>query len=265
MSDYYYGQGKLYLARRNSAGQALSWRWVGDVSALNIELEFEEKKSRASVGGQLVNSQRYITALSGKVKSTWHEFSSTNLKILLGTNEMRRPPDVYAQDTLPSGIEAGDRISLRNQNVWGVSIENMDDGEDYVVDRLWGVITFLSTPVTQPVVVDYQHPGNTALPLARNINEEFSLRYEGVNLAENNSPVLVEVYRVSLDPVATLPLINTEAELSGLETTANILYDGQKVNNEFLGHLGRIVLFNRLSGITHNGAIKYNGIHTHRG
>lgn len=265
MSDYYYGQGKLYLARRNSAGQALSWRWVGDVSALNIELEFEEKKSRASVGGRLVNSQRYITAFGGKITSTWHDFSAGNLQILLGTRNFPQSPDVYAQETLPEGIEAGDRITLRNPNVWGVSIAGLADGYDYIVDRLWGAITFISTPVSQPIVVDYQHSGNTSLSLADSTSEDLSLRYEGINLAENNSPVLVEIYRVSFDPVSTLALINTDTELSGLETTANILYDGQKSNDAFLGRLGRIVLFDRLSGIIHNGAIQHNGIYRYRG
>ncbi|HGE7378540.1 TPA: hypothetical protein ACGCA1_003231 [Klebsiella pneumoniae] len=265
MSDYYYGQGKLYLARRNSAGQALSWRWVGDVSALNIELEFEEKKSRASVGGRLVNSQRYITALEGRITSTWHELSVDNLQALLLAKSFSQIPNVYAQDILPEGVVAGDRLTLQNQNVWGCSIENMENGKDYIVDNFWGAITFLSAPSIQPVVVDYQHPGNTVLPIAEGVAEEYSLRYEGVNLAENNSPVLVEIYRVSFDPVATLALINTETELSGLETTASILYDGQKSNDELLGRLGRIVLFKRLSGITHNGAIRYNGVYRHRG
>lgn len=265
MSNYYYGQGKLYLARRNSAGQALPWRWVGDVSALNIELEFEEKKSRASVGGRLVNSQRFITALDGKVTSTWHEFSVDNLQALMLANSFPQTPDVYARETLPEGIVAGDRLTLRNQNVWGCSIENMVNGEDYIVDNSWGAITFLSTPTIQPVVVDYQHPGNTVLPIAEGISEEFSLRYEGVNLAENNSSVLVEIYRVSFDPLATLALISKETELSGLEITASILYDGQKSNDELLGRLGRIVLFSKLSGITHNGAIRYNGVYRHRG
>ncbi|VFS27504.1 Uncharacterised protein [Serratia liquefaciens] len=82
MSDFYYGQGKLYLARRNSAGQALSWRWVGDVSALAIEIEFDEKKTKMSLGGRLIDSQRYITSASAKVTSTWHEYSTENLQLL---------------------------------------------------------------------------------------------------------------------------------------------------------------------------------------
>ncbi|SVR37916.1 Uncharacterised protein [Klebsiella pneumoniae] len=265
MSDYYYGQGKLYLARRNSAGQALSWRWVGDVSALNIELEFEEKKSRASVGGRLVKSQRYITALEGKITSTWHEFSVENLKVLLGANEFIQTPDLYAQELLPTGIKAGDRISLKNQSVWGVTIDNMEPERDYVVDKLWGAIDFISSPSEEPVIVNYQHTGNIVLPLAEKITEEFSLRYEGINLAENNRPVLIEVYRVSLEPVSTLALLNTETEVGGLETTASILYDGQKTHDELLGRFGRIVLFERLKGITHNGDILHNGIHKRRG
>lgn len=265
MSDYYYGQGKLYLARRNSEGQALSWRWVGDVSALNIELEFEEKKSRSSVGGRLVNSQRYITALEGKITSTWHDFSVENLQLLLEAKSLTQAPDVYAQETLPEEIKSGDRITLRNQNVWGCSIENMKNGEDYIVDNLWGAITFLSTPVVQPVVVYYQHPGNNVLPFSESIVEEFSLRYEGINLAENNVRVLVEIYRVSLDPISKLALINPDMELGGLEVTANILYDGQKSNDASLGCLGRMVLFKPLSGITHNGSIKHNGRFTRRG
>ena len=266
MSDYYYGQGKLYLARRNTAGQALSWRWVGDVSALNIELEFEEKKSRSSVGGRLGNSQRYLTALNGKVTSTWHDFSVENLQILFGANKINQAPNLYAQELLPEGIKSGDRISLIHQNIWGVSINSLIYGKDFVVDNLWGVISFLSTPLIQPVIVDYQHSSNDFLSLAGKNAEEFSLRYEGVNLAENSCPVLIEIYRVSLDPVSTMELINNEEQLSGLETTASILYDNLKANDELLGTFGRIVFLGEdQTTITHNGSINYNGRYTHRG
>ena len=156
MSDFYYGQGKLYLARRNTAGQALSWRWVGDVSALDLELEFDEKKTKGSAGGQLVTMQRYISAVSGKVTSTWHEYASDNLDILLAGDHVSRSPNLFAQDTLPTGIVAGDRISLSNQQVWGVRINGLTEGVNYIVDKLWGVIVWLTTPVNQPVVVDYE-------------------------------------------------------------------------------------------------------------
>lgn len=265
MSDFYYGQGKLYLARRNTAGQALSWRWVGDVSALDLELEFDEKKTKGSAGGQLVTMQRYISAISGKITSTWHEYSAENLRELLYGDHVSRSPNVWTQDTLPVGIAAGDRISLSNQQVFGVKIDGVTDGVDYVVDALWGVINWITTPQTQPVVVKYGHAGNETLPILNHQGEEFSLRYEGINLAENNSPVLVEIYRVKFDPISKMALLNKDEDLSGLETSAEILYDFSKNEDPLLGRLGRVVIFKRLSGITHNGAIAHNGVFTHRG
>lgn len=265
MSDFYYGQGKLYLARRNTVGQALSWRWVGDVSALDLELEFDEKKIKGSVGGQLVTMQRYISAISGKITSTWHEYAPDNLNILLSGNHSSRTPNLFAQDILPAGIVAGDRISLRTPQVWGVRIDGLTEGVNYSVDKLWGVIAFLTTPANQPVVVDYECLSNETLPILTHQGEEFALRYEGINLAENNSPVLVEIYRVKFDPVSKMALLSQGSDLSGLETSADILYDFSKGEDPLLGRLGRIVMFKRLSGITHNGAITHNGTYTHRG
>ncbi|ATN93648.1 putative tail sheath protein [Pseudomonas phage VW-6B] len=265
MSDFYYGQGKLYLARRNTAGQALSWRWVGDVSALDLELEFDEKKTKGSAGGQLVTMQRYISAVSGKITSTWHEYAPENLEALLSSNHVSRSPNLFAQDTLPTRIVAGDRISLSNQQVWGVRISGLTEGVNYIVDKLWGVVVWLTTPMNQPVVVNYEHSGNETLPILTHQGEEFALRYEGINLAENNSPILIEIYRVKFDPISKMALLSKDSDLSGLETSADILYDFSKGEDPLLGRLGRIVTFKRLSGITHNGVITHNGAYTHRG
>ncbi|MBH3261162.1 hypothetical protein I5R69_06305 [Serratia marcescens] len=265
MSDFYYGQGKLYLARRNAAGQALSWRWVGDVSALSLELEFDEKKSKASLGGRLVDSQRFISSVNGKVTSTWHEYSKENLQLLLYSNLSNRTPNLVSSETLPTGIEAGDRISLRNPNVFSVTIPSLDVGVDYRIDTLWGVVEFIKTPKVQPVVVDYGHAGYASLPLLNAASEEFSLRYEGKNLAENNSLVIVELYRISMDLIQELSLINSESNLGELETSSVILYDMSKQADPLLGNFGRVIKFSPLNGITHNGAINHDGRYSHGG
>ncbi|CAI2537435.1 phage tail tube protein [Serratia ficaria] len=265
MSDFYYGQGKLYLAHRNTVGQALSWRWVGDVSALALELEFDEKNTKMSVGGKLVTGQRYITSTQGKITSTWHEFSPENLRLLLGSKVMASPAEIISSETIPSGIQAGDRISLKHPNIWGVGISTLSEGVDYHVDPLWGVIDFMTTPEHQPLTVEYAHTDNNSLPLLNQTETELALRYEGINLAENKSPVIVEIYRVNIDPIKELSLINNDDNLGELETSALMLYDFLKAEDPLLGRLGRIVQFQRLSGITHNGVIKHNGWFTHRG
>ncbi len=265
MSDFYYGQGKLYLARRNMAGQALSWRWVGDVSALSLEIEFDEKKTKASVGGRLVDSQRFISGVSGKVTSTWHEYSKENLQVLLSANLSNRNPNLVSSEALPLGIRAGDRISLRNPNIFAVTIPTLKEGVDYLVDGLWGVINFIRTPAQQPVVVDYGHAGHASLPLMDSIGDELSLRYEGINLAEKQSRVIVELYRISMDLLQSLPLIHIDSNLGGLETSALVLHDATKLADPSLGQFGRVMQISLLNGITHNGAISYNGYNSHGG
>ncbi|MBN3191567.1 hypothetical protein H4F64_15295 [Pectobacterium brasiliense] len=48
-----------------------------------------------------------------------------------------------------------------------------------------------------------------------------------LNLAENSRKTLIELYRVNIDPVGMLELINTGNNLVGLETTSLISPDLQ--------------------------------------
>ncbi|STU71429.1 Uncharacterised protein [Klebsiella pneumoniae subsp. ozaenae] len=87
----------------------------------------------------------------------------------------------------------------------------------------------------------------------------------GINLAEKNENILVELYRVKFDPVEKMDLINNEQDLAALETSATTLLDASKIIDPNLGQLGRIVKFRKTNGITHNGAILHNGFYTHGG
>lgn len=262
---YYYGQGKVYLARRDERGRPGAYRWIGDVSALTVSLSFEKKGSKSSRAGRLVTTKRYFTAYSGVVSSTWHNFSSENLALLLQSEPITYLPEIVVGEELVSGIKAGDRIALAHQNIWSVSISGLHQGVDFTVDVRWGVIDFLTTPTQQPVYVDYEYAGNKSIPIFTSANSEFSLRYEGTNRAEKDNEVLIELYRLAFDPVTSLSLINNDANLAGLETNAEILYDFQQMEDSLLGRFGQVVLIEPLSGITHDGSIIHDGIHTHRG
>lgn len=265
MSNYYYGQGKVFLARRNAAGQPLSWRWVGDVSALTLELEFEDKNTKASVGGQLVPAQRYIMAVGGKVTSTWHELLVSNLELVLNSTSVVEPFSIHATHQLPENIVEGDVFSLPHTAVFNVSVAGLKKDVDYKVDPQWGMIEFLTTPVNGVYRVSYEHLQNKSLPLFTSQPVELSLRYQGVNMAEGNAPVLVELYRLVVDPIATFELINTSDSLAGIETTAQMLADLTRVNTSGLGYFGRIQLIKNLSTLTYNGNATHNGQHKYRG
>ncbi|GKW36139.1 hypothetical protein [Pectobacterium carotovorum] len=82
-----------------------------------------------------------------------------------------------------------------------------------------------------------------------------------LNLAENSRKTLIELYRVNIDPVGMLELINTGNNLIGLETTSLILPDLQKTPSIELGMFGRISMINEFRTITYNDEINFNGEH----
>lgn len=262
---YYYGQGKVYLARRGDDGRPGAWRWLGDVSELVITLAFEQKISKMSRGGRVFNSRRFVIGHSGTVTATWHNFSGENLAVLLLSRAINATPSIVESEKLPMPIRAGDRISLANQNVFGVDIAGLVKGRDYIVDSGWGVLDFITTPAQQPVFVEYNHAGSTCVPIIADANDEFALRYEGLNMAEQNTSVLVELYRLAYSPLASWQLINNGSSLAGIETSAELLFDPSAMSDNQLGQFGRVVMLQALNGITHNGKIYHNGKFTHGG
>ncbi|MGM7653607.1 hypothetical protein [Serratia marcescens] len=262
---YYYGQGKVYLARRDENGRPGAFRWVGDVSELAITLAFEQKTAKSSRGGKLVNTRRYMTSQSGAVTSAWHNFSAENLSLLLNSDVVRNCPEIIENEVLPPNISEGDRIALSYQNVWGVEVNGLTEGRDYTVDAPWGMIEFITTPVNQPVRVDYARANSTTSPIFTGKTDEFAFRYESINLAESNQRMLVELYRLSFEPLTTLQLINNDARMAAIDTTAEIMYDLTRVDDPILGGFGRVTVIETLSGITHNGAINHNGRYLHGG
>ncbi|EIV2911563.1 TPA: hypothetical protein ACGD69_003366 [Serratia marcescens] len=262
---YYYGQGKVYLARRDESGHPGAWRWVGDVSALEITLSSEYKVKKISRAGKLVSVQNFMFSHSGKLLSTWHSFSPENLAILLSSVCVKNTPAIVANESLPAGIQAGDRVSLAHQNVWDVDISGLKAGVEFVVDAVWGAIEFIRTPGNQPLNASYCYANSVSIPIFTSAKNEFAFRYEGQNLAEDKRKTLVELYRVAFEPVTSFPLINNDSSIAKLETSAEVMYDINRAADSKLGQFGKVVLIEELNGITHDGSIYHNGIYTHGG
>lgn len=257
--NYFYGQGKVYLSKRNT-DRRVNWRWIGDVSSLNIALTHEQQIGKISRGGSLLQSQRHITARNGGITATWHDLSADNLAILLYGEQFKNRQS-WNSEELPLDIRAGDRICLEFQNVRAVTLSGLIEGQDYTVDGDWGAIDFLTTPQEVPVTASYDYASYQDIPMLTSTPDEFGLRYESINLAENGRRTLVELYRINIDPVGMLELINTGNNLAGLETSSLILPDFQKSPSRQLGMFGRISMINDFRTITYNNEIDFNNEH----
>ncbi|MGS4242410.1 hypothetical protein ACKUS5_22615 [Serratia marcescens] len=91
------------------------------------------------------------------------------------------------------------------------------------------------------------------------------MRYQGVNLAEGFSPVLLELYRLSVDPLATLEMITNENNLGGLEMTSIILPDFNQKTNTAFSYFGRLQAVTPYPTLTYNGQASYDGKYRYRG
>lgn len=235
---YYYGQGKVYLARRLNDGSSLNWRWVGDVSSLTVSLVVERKAKKQSYGGQLAVSQYHIIEQSGSVSAVWHEHSPENLAVILLGNIISAESGRETEQL--THVVAGGRYSVRYPNIRRMKIDGLKDGVDYTVDKVFGSIEFLTTPLIQPVTVFYTYAGNTNTALYTKKPEQLALRYEGINLAENGVPVLLELYKLEFEPISAMALINNSSSLAGLETNAALMLDSSRSADDALGRFGRV-------------------------
>ncbi|QLV87853.1 hypothetical protein HV265_13095 [Citrobacter sp. RHBSTW-00678] len=258
--NYYYGQGKVYLSARDGSRRG-NWRWIGDVSALNVALTYDQQISKVSRAGSLLQANRAITSRNGSLTATWHNLSADNLSILLYGERYQYRQNWVGDEELPDGIVAGDRVCLEFQNVRDVTLSGLTENEDFTIDADWGAIEFLKTPSVQPVFASYDYASYQAVPVLTSAPGEFALRYESINLAENGRKILVELYRINIDPVGVLDLINTSNTLTGLDTTSLILPDLQKPRSQQLGMFGRISIINDFQLITYNDEINFDGEH----
>lgn len=251
-SDYYYGQGKVYFAPYAS-GTTL-WHWVGDVSEMKLNFEFDEQYSKRSIAGRLVNHKRFITFTGGNVTATWFDRSCDNLALVLRGNQTISKQSWQREKF--SGIRAGMNVSLIHQHIRDITIQGLIENIDYILTS--GSVFFLTTPKVQPFLVEYDYSSGTGIGILNQEPTELMMRYEGVNLAGGNANVFVELYRLSLDPVDAVELINNKSEFSNINTVLQLLPDLNKSHKSDFGLFGRYYKPNGFETIYCNDEIVAN-------
>lgn len=237
---YYYGQGKVYLAKRNQKGEPVNMRWVGDVSDLSFELSTDDLKHQESFSGQRATVIKLNIGRDGSLDMKFHEHSPENLALLLYSEVIKTAAGQKTQ-IIERDLSAGERITLEHINVSKVSIEGLIDGVDYTVDARYGAITFKDKQIA-PLEIEYSYAESRSTPMFTKEPEEMYFRFEGINLAENGEPLVVEFYKVQFSPAQAISLINSDTSLNGLQTKAGVLYDSVREEHEALGRYGRILM-----------------------
>lgn len=247
---YFSGQGRVFLASRDSNGNPLSLRWVGNVSDLKVSLKTDTVEHKESYSGQRLTDLQLIKSKDGEFSCTLEDFSVENLELsLYGTTTSSTGGTVTAE-ALPTGIVAGETRLLANPFVSNVVIKDSDSpantlpATQYSVQANQGAITFADIttggPYVQPFKVDYTYGSRKSVAMFRSAQPEVWLRFDGVNTADANKPVILDLYRVAINPTKDLSMIADD--LQKFELSGRVLADLTKVNDATLGQFGRLIV-----------------------
>ena len=148
---------------------------------------------------------------------------------------------------MPTGISAGNLAILSKQNVSAVTIidstgspKTLPSGQ-YTVNGIAGSIKFNDVTTggayTQPFKLSYTYSAINYAALLMAAAPEVWLRFEGINAADSDKAVIVDLYRVVLSLPRDVPLI--EDAISNLQIEAAVLPDELQTAGT-LGRWGRI-------------------------
>lgn len=229
---YFSGQGVIMIGRRDATtGNPIGLRPVGNCPECRLTVATTVVNHKGSQDGQRATDARLQTEVNVTASFTCENWNAKNLA------EATRGTDTL----LPAGSVVGEAVkgfpglvtALRFIRVSGVGVKqggtaltvytdglapwdyklNQDAGSIMLNDGVLMDFAHFS-PASPPLVagdsltVDYAYEEQYLVSsLTRPITDNW-LRFEGLNTIEENSPVIVDVFRFSNDPLKELALLS---------------------------------------------------------
>lgn len=249
MSQYASFQGRVYLGTRSATGTPENVRTPGNVANLSIALKTDVIEHYESTTGQRGLDARMVKQKNATVSLAIEEFTKENLALALyGTYQAVTSGTVATEVISTAAPTVGDRYFLAHQKVSTVVVTDsagtpatLVAGTNYTVDEGFGAITFLDvTGFTAPIKAAYAFGAVTDVSMFTAPLPERYLRLEGMNTADSNKRVMVELYRVAFDPLKDLSLITDD--LNKFELEGSLLADTTKPYDAVMGQFGRLTI-----------------------
>jgi len=244
---YFSGQGRVYIGARDSNGNPQSMRWLGNVPELKVSLNVETIEHKESYSGQRLTDMQLIKGKDGEFSCGVEDFSIENLELTLYGQTSAVTAGTVTNEALPTGAVAGGVYLLANQFVSSVVVKDsagtpatLVAGTDYKVHAEQGAIEILNIGTfTQPFKVDYSYGAAKRMAMFKSAQPEVWLRFDGLNTADSNKRVIVDLYRVVLNPSKDFSLIGEE--LQKFDLSGRVLADTTKSDTGPLGLFGRVI------------------------
>ena len=231
----YSGQGIVMMAERDNKGQPMGFRPIGSVSELTISLEVNNVELKESYTGQRSVLKQLRTETKANVKMALSSLDRKNLALGLYGQDIE-VPEADIKDE-PHKAYLGAIVPLKQLNVSNVKVKGAggvvyEDKKNYTINPETGSLNILSADeqatrkaakvmkADEDLLVDYHHSEQIQVDALVTGQPERYLRFEGLNTSEDNKPVVVEVFRLAINPLQNLALINDEFASMEIEGAA---------------------------------------------
>jgi hypothetical protein len=251
---YWLLRGCLWVGDRTAAGVK-----IGGEELHNVDLEITVEQTRI----QHKNTCSEVTEIDAedvvetmvKVKMTIDQITAKMLAMALaGEVTEQATGDTFTAQLFPTGVAVGDKRPVPGGFMNLASLVLTDSngtpatltaGTHYTADLIAGIVEFLNlASYTQPFkAAGEENDDFDIISIATELKKEKWVRFKGINLNDNNYPVLLDLHRVSFAPV-TAQLKNAGNEYSQFAFEPQVLTDEDAPMVDDFGKYGRMISAN---------------------
>lgn len=230
-----FNKGYVDLFERGPLGQFINGLWAGNVPKLDISCAVEKEELRESYTGQ-----NALIATVFKSKTLTGSFDTNDLGLyqLVRNLQGQRVPVVGAtvtDEAVADTVGAGRPFFLQSINITTATIRagsvTLVADTDYILNLKTGRGVMLTDQVD--VKATYTHAGHTALGIFAAADQNYGLRYAGINSVDGK-PYVLTLYNLRIAPAQNLSFIGDT--FSSCTIAFDVLIDDQRSGS--LGQFG---------------------------
>lgn len=237
-SKYYSGQGIVLVAKLDANGKPKGYRNVGNVTDLGIMVKTNTIEHKETSSGVRGIDLRLTTEINCSVKLGLESFNKENFALALRGSAETVTGAAVANEAIT--VYKGATTALANINLSAFTTLKDTEaipttfvkGTDYFVNEDVGSITIPETGAIAALdiagagvelVAAYTFLDYSNVEALNQAAENVALRFEGLNTAEGNKPVVVEIFKFQADPLKDLALIGDK--IGAMDVEGNALAD----------------------------------------
>ena len=234
MSDYFVGHGKVYAAQRDVDGDPTGFLDLGNCPSFVLT---PGNRGLRDVTNPEVLPGMFPAGVTGSIRLVLDELNANNLSQAFYGSNIAVTENSVVGETVKA--YTGKFCPTQYINISSVTVSGKVEGTDYTVDPAGGLhVIQVGTSEGESWSVSYDYSDQNVSAAFSLAPELLWIRFNGINIAEDNAPVVVDVYKVRFVPVDDVQLIG-DTFLS-MTLNGKIQYDSTKDGTTLWGNYFRI-------------------------